>query len=215
MLEKVRIFFISWMRQYDYVNKIKNCLCLKKVGRKQWCNYQEVPVWRQVPLGVSLFFCVCESICVCHLLTIEDWTNTNRKQMTQDSQVTLTKRRGGRGRPPCPPVEKSTPPATHPLQKLTTPFHPPPENRPVPPTSRKSTPFLNPNRKCDKSGLIAGAHETLNRSGLLAYQTVRLNKFDYAHPEQTRSNWKIPRNPLIVRKTNQKPVPITPPRTLL
>ncbi len=190
-----------------------------------------MPVWRQVPLGVNLFFlCVWVNLC---LLSAYDWRLNQYKSKAED---TLTKRRGGVGPLPCLPVEKLTPPATPPppkiqpiphpppppknlpptpRQKKLTPFHPPPENRPLPPTSRKSTPSLNPTRKCDKSGLIAGAHNPLNRSGLFqAHQTVRLNKFDYAHPEQTRSNWKIPRNPLIVRKTNQKPVPI-PSRTLL
>jgi hypothetical protein len=64
-------------------------------------------------------------------------------------------RKGG-GCPP-PPVEK-TPPVLSPLQKTN-----PPQKEP-PPTHHPSTPSPNPNRKNEKSGLIAGAHDPLNRS---------------------------------------------------
>ena len=66
-------------------------------------------------------------------------------------------------------------------------------------------PSLNPNRKNDKSGLIEGAHDPLNRSGLFSHQIVRLNKFDEAHPKRTRSKKEFGRNPQIDQKPAQNP----------
>ena len=95
---------------------------------------------------------------------------------------------------PTPSTENSPSPAPTPHAK----------NKENPP------PSLNPNRKNDKSGLIEGAHDPLNRSGLFSHQIVRLNKFDEAHPEQTRSKKEFGRNPLIVRKTGPNNTPQDP-----
>jgi hypothetical protein len=95
---------------------------------------------------------------------------------------------------PTPSTENSPSPAPTPHAK----------NKENPP------PSLNPNRKNDKSGLIEGAHYPLNRSGLFSHQIVRLNKFDEAHPKQTRSKKEFGRNPLIVRKTGPNNTPQDP-----
>ena len=93
------------------------------------------------------------------------------------------------------PARCNDPQKIHPFQPL-----------PIPPAKNKenSPPSQNPNRnrKNDESGLFASAHDPLNRSGLFLHQIVRLNNFDYAHPPQTRSKWKIPRN--LLRTNNNK-----------
>jgi hypothetical protein len=52
---------------------------------------------------------------------------------------------------------------------------------------------------------MEGTHDPLNRSGLFLHQIVRLNKFDEAHPEQTRPKKEFGRNPQIDQKHAQNP----------
>jgi hypothetical protein len=97
----------------------RDLIILVVICKSVCSNYQEVPVWRQVPLG---FLCVCVVTVVC--LPIETKQIESRRQY---DILTIRGRGVVEKSPLChiPPPKKPTPFPTNPPQKRA-PSHPPP-----------------------------------------------------------------------------------------
>ncbi len=112
-------------------------------------NNQEVPVWRQVPLGVCLFSWVCRD---CRFVCL-----TRETKQKESRRLFKYRRRG-----PSPTGRKIDFPPPPPSPPKIDPSNPPPapKNELFPPSPAKNpTPSLKSNRKNEKIGLIDSTHD--------------------------------------------------------
>jgi hypothetical protein len=133
----VNTLFISLLPNFYFETQFNLVNCIIN----NFFNNQEVQVWRQVPLCVCLFSCVCVVTgCDCRIVCL------TMRTKHKESRRHFNYRRPEKPTPP--------PPKTDPLTHT--------KNEPLPTTpAQNSTPSLNPNCKNEKSGLIDSAHITI------------------------------------------------------